>query len=211
MDFYHKLILFIKSHFIQTVMTRKHMQGNGYNSLTNGDISGYINSNPYLAPLIYGFLRIRTDSRTTNLIASASAVMGDNLIWNNFKPVILMLAGVLLLTAGPIYVIIPLIIYIAGVSVLRFTGYSYGSSKKRADQLFEERIWVKGINILRTMKFILMGIIYLYIILQLALYLNRAPLYAIITILIAGIYILLKRDIDFLLLIVIILTANIVK
>lgn len=211
MDFYHKLILFLKSHFIQTVMTRKHMQGNGYNLLTNGQISGYINSNPYLAPLIYGFLRIGSDIKPKNHIASASAVMGDNLIWNNFKPVILLLAGILLLTAGPIYVIIPLIVYITGVSVLRFTGYSYGSSKERPDQLFEERIWIKAINALRTVKFILMGIIYLYIILQLALYLNTAPLYVIITILITGVYILLKRDIDFLLLIVIILTANMVK
>jgi len=211
MDFYHKLILFLKSHFIQTVMTRKQMQGNGYNLLTNGQISGYINSNPYLAPLIYGFLRIGSDSRTKNLIASASAVMGDNLIWNNFKPVVLLLAGLLLITAGPLYVIIPLIVYITGVSVLRFTGYSYGSSKENPDELFEERIWIKTINALRTVKFILTGIIYLYIILQLALYLNTAPLYVIITILITGIYIILKRDIDFLLLIVIILTANTVK
>ncbi|MFO8062659.1 MAG: hypothetical protein R6U31_07010 [bacterium] len=211
MDFYNKVILFIKSHFIQTVMTRKHMQGNGYDLLTGGHISGYINSNPYLAPIIYGFLRIGSDSRTKNLIASASAVMGDNLIWNNFKPIVLLLAGVLLLTAGPLYVIIPLIIYIAGVSVLRFTGYSYGSSKERPDELFEEQAWVKSIVLLRTIKFILMGIIYLYVILQLALYLNTAPLYVIITILIAGIYIILKRDIDFLLLIVIILTANMIK
>lgn len=187
------------------------MQGNGYNLLTNGQISGYINSNPYLAPLIYGFLRIGSDSRTKNLIASASAVMGDNLIWNNFKPVVLLLAGLLLITAGPLYVIIPLIVYITGVSVLRFTGYSYGSSKENPDELFEERIWIKTINALRTVKFILTGIIYLYIILQLALYLNTAPLYVIITILITGIYIILKRDIDFLLLIVIILTANTVK
>jgi mannose/fructose/N-acetylgalactosamine-specific phosphotransferase system component IID len=86
----HKL--FLKSLFVQVLLNEEEMQMPGYKLLTNGKFNHHINSNPYLATIVSGFISKVDDLKRVEIFASISAFIGDDLFWNNLKPITLMVS-----------------------------------------------------------------------------------------------------------------------
>ncbi len=162
--------ILLKSFFIQTLLHKNYMQKYGYSFLTNNKINTYINSNPYFCNLIYGLYKKhdKINNNEIRIIASLCAMMGDNLIWNFLKPVILLMSMFTLYYNNFYILFFLFIIYNFYTTFLRTYGYFYGLTKAdKKNELFKEWYFKKIAVYLRYLKIFFLGIAFAFIILQL--------------------------------------------
>ncbi len=190
------------SMFIQAVITREYMQGFIYNML-NGDLS-YVNTNPYFTTMMLGVFDISPGKK--DVYASFIATFGDNFIWNHLRPIVLITALLLMLNGLYSYLPIPLLIYIVIVNTIRIYGYKYSVVKLNAGEIFfTEFYWQGMLRLMRLIKFILLGSLFAYVLYLFLFYLKINIYYVIISILIILLYIVKRWNVEFFVIIMIIL------
>jgi len=187
--------MFFKSFFIQTLLNKESMQSEGYSFLTDGQFKNFINSNPYFCTIIAGLSsNFKREDERMSYIASISAMVGDNLFWNNLRPVVL-LAALFAVLLNAWYVLpILFVIYNALTFYLRFFGFSYGVKKSTSlNLLYKERLFTLSLKLLQNLKHLISGAVCAYFILNIYKYLQNSLLHVIITCFLLILIIAMKR------------------
>ncbi len=174
--------IFLKSLLVQVLLNKENMQQDGYRILSDNKFNSYINTNPYFATIMLGFLNRVNDIRRVDLFASITAFIGDDLFWGNLKPVVCMISLVILFfRLDYSFLLIPFIFYFFLTNFLRYYGYKY--ALKNVDNIsnfYSEYIY-KGFRIhIGRVKFIFYGIVFILILFLILTLLNFNLNYVII-------------------------------
>lgn len=125
---------FLKSLAVQVLLNEQDMQLQGYNILTNKKFKHNINTNPYFSSVMSGFISKVKDIRRVEIFASITAFVGDDLFWNNLKPIVLISSLLVYIFKLNFYfLLIPFLTYFLSTNLLRLFGYEYG--RKNVDNM----------------------------------------------------------------------------
>ncbi|MEO0233612.1 MAG: hypothetical protein ABIN39_05420 [candidate division WOR-3 bacterium] len=191
----NKIKLVLKSLFVQVLLNEDEMQLSGYKILTNGKFNHHINSNPYFATIVSGFISKVDDLKKIEIFASISAFIGDDLFWNNLKPITLMVSlFVYIFKIETYFLLIPFLIYFFSTNTLRFIGYEYGAKNSETLGNFYSSFFFKNFRFfLSKVKYLLFGFFTIFLLYLNLKILNLVNLYVIIFLLCIWVNILFKE------------------
>lgn len=175
--------LYVKSLLIQAFINMRSMQCRGFRLLTDGEWDFTINTNPYMANILYGAGRGKETERI-KLLASVCAMYGDNLFWNLLKPAVLIISLAGLITGMYAVTAAAFLLYNIIINAFRIYGFRYGAKHERDYLLFKERPFLIIVQVSRKLKLILFGTSIVYIAYLLLQYLKSEGIYVILPILI---------------------------
>lgn len=196
--------IFLKSLLVQVLLNKENMQQEGYRILSDNKFNNYINTNPYFATIMLGFLTRVNDIRRIELFASITAFIGDDLFWANLKPVVCMISLIILFfRLDYSFLLIPFIFYFLLTNFLRYYGYNYALKNiENIPNFYSEYIY-KGFRMhISRVKFIFYGVLSVLILFLTLKLLNFDSNYVIILCLIIIVNFLVRKfDYYFLILI----------
>ncbi|MEO0289196.1 MAG: hypothetical protein ABIN00_06130 [candidate division WOR-3 bacterium] len=191
----NKFKLVLKSLFVQVLLNEDDMQMAGYKILTNGKFNHHINSNPYFATIVSGFISKVNDLKKIEIFASISAFIGDDLFWNNLKPITLMVSlFVYIFKMDYYFLLIPFLLYFFSTNTLRFNGYEYGSKNSENLSNFYSSFFFKNFRFfISKVKYLLFGFFTIFLLFLNLKILNSIDIYVIILLLCVWVNIVFKE------------------
>lgn len=178
----HKFKLLLKSIFVQVLLNEEEMQMPGYKILTDGKFNHHINSNPYFSTIVAGFISKVDDLKKVEIFASISAFIGDDLFWNNLKPITLMVSLIIyILKIDHHFLVIPFLLYFLTTNTLRYIGFEYGAKNSEQLSNFYSSFFFKNFRFfISKVKYLFFGFFTIFLFFLNLKILNSINIYVII-------------------------------